>query len=99
MCGIAGVLDREGRVDLGRLHQMSRLLRHRGPDDEGVTLIDPDGAAHALGGPDTPHESTGARCPTRPGTARRPTPRRTTASGSCTAASRSWISARPVISR
>jgi len=84
MCGIAGVLDREGRVDLGRLHQMSRLLRHRGPDDEGVTLIDPDGAAHALGGP---------------GTARRPTPRRTTASGSCTAASRSWISARPVISR
>jgi asparagine synthase (glutamine-hydrolysing) len=56
MCGIAGVLNREGRVDLGRLHQMSRLLRPRGPDDEGIVLIDPDGATHALGGPDTPRE-------------------------------------------
>ena len=67
MCGIAGVLDREGRVDLGRLHQMSRLLRHRGPDDEGVTLIDPDGAAHALGGPDTPHDVYGRALPYAPG--------------------------------
>ena len=25
MCGIAGVYDRDGRADLGRLHQMSRL--------------------------------------------------------------------------
>ncbi|HTM57223.1 MAG TPA: asparagine synthase (glutamine-hydrolyzing) [Candidatus Udaeobacter sp.] len=56
MCGIAGVLDLSGRVDLGRLHQMSRLLRHRGPDDEGIVLIDPDGPAHALGGADTPRE-------------------------------------------
>jgi asparagine synthase (glutamine-hydrolysing) len=36
---------------------MSRLLRHRGPDDEGLVLVEPaSGAALALGGPDTPRE-------------------------------------------
>ncbi|MGH7730186.1 MAG: asparagine synthase (glutamine-hydrolyzing) [Candidatus Eiseniibacteriota bacterium] len=55
MCGIAGLVQTEGRVDLGRLHHMARLLRHRGPDDEGTVLIDPEGAAAlALGGRDTP---------------------------------------------
>ncbi len=55
MCGIAGLLHSDDRVDLGRLHHMSRLLRHRGPDDEGMVLIDPAaGAALPLGGPDTP---------------------------------------------
>ena len=54
MCGIAGVMTRDGRADLGRLHQMSRLLRHRGPDGEGILLLDPEGGAHPLGGPDTP---------------------------------------------
>ena len=55
MCGIAGLHQIDGRVDLGRLHHMGRLLRHRGPDDEGMVLIDPSGgAALALGGPDTP---------------------------------------------
>ena len=32
MCGIAGLVARGGRADLGRLHQMGLLLRHRGPD-------------------------------------------------------------------
>src|SRR5262245_45012080 len=55
MCGIAGLLRADERVDLGRLHHMARLLRHRGPDDEGMVLIDPaSGAALALGGADTP---------------------------------------------
>jgi asparagine synthase (glutamine-hydrolysing) len=67
LCGIAGVLSREGRVDLGRLHQMSRLLRHRGPDDEGLVLLDPDGAAHALGGPDTPRNVYESRVRYAPG--------------------------------
>src|SRR5258708_16166104 len=36
---------------------MQRLLRHRGPDDEGMVLIDPArGAALPLGGPDTPRD-------------------------------------------
>ena len=67
MCGIAGVLSQDGRVDLGRLHQMSRLLRHRGPDDEGLVLIDPDGASHPLGGADTPRDVYGRPLPYLPG--------------------------------
>jgi asparagine synthase (glutamine-hydrolysing) len=57
MCGIAGLYRSDDRVDLGRLQHMSRLLRHRGPDDEGIVLIDPaSGAALPLGGPDTPRD-------------------------------------------
>ena len=57
MCGIAGVYRHEQRVDLGRLRRMSRLLRHRGPDDEGLVLIDKvAGAFLTLSGPDTPAE-------------------------------------------
>src|SRR5512143_2902688 len=58
MCGIAGLYDPNGRADLGRLHQMSRLLAHRGPDDEGVLLCDPRGGAWmTLGGGDTPADA------------------------------------------
>lgn len=67
MCGIAGLLEREGRVDLGRLHRMSRLLRHRGPDDEGMVLIDRQGGALTLGGPDTPAEVLTSDTPYAPG--------------------------------
>jgi asparagine synthase (glutamine-hydrolysing) len=57
MCGIAGLHHRDGIVDLGRLRLMSDLLRHRGPDDEGLVLIEPSGGhALTLGGPDTPPE-------------------------------------------
>lgn len=55
MCGIAGILDGGGHADLGRLHRMSELLRHRGPDDEGMVLVDPSsGAWFTHGGADTP---------------------------------------------
>src|SRR5438132_7894935 len=58
MCGIAGLYEREGRIDLARLGHMGQLLRHRGPHDEGVVLIEP-GSGHslALGGADTPLEN------------------------------------------
>ena len=37
MCGIAGLYDLEGRpVELETVQSMCDLLRHRGPDDEGV---------------------------------------------------------------
>src|SRR5690242_10909619 len=68
MCGIAGVYDRDGRADLGRLHQMSRLLRHRGPDDGGLVLLDArGGGAHTMGGPDTPAEVYASTLPYAPG--------------------------------
>ncbi len=57
MCGIAGLWSDDGRVDLGRLHQMSRLLRHRGPDGEGMALVDAaTGEITTLGGADTAPE-------------------------------------------
>jgi asparagine synthase (glutamine-hydrolysing) len=70
MCGIAGVLTREGRADLGRMHQMSRLLRHRGPDDEGLVLIDRSGSVHPMGGADTPRDVYASPLPYTPGHAR-----------------------------
>src|SRR5262249_14625856 len=43
MCGIAGIVDDygSGSVDQDRLLAMGRLLRHRGPDDEG-TYVGPN---------------------------------------------------------
>ena len=55
MCGIAGIFDPVGHADLGRMNRMAALLRHRGPDDEGMVLCDPaSGATLTLGGGDTP---------------------------------------------
>lgn len=68
MCGIAGLYDAHQPVDLGRLHEMNRLLRHRGPDDEGTVLVDPrHGRALALGGADTPDDVYASGLPFSPG--------------------------------
>ena len=68
MCGIAGLLDRRGRADLGRLQAMSRLLRDRGPDDEGLVLLDPvGGQSFAHGGADTPAAVSASGLPWAPG--------------------------------
>ncbi len=57
MCGIAGLYAPRGRVDLGRLRAMASLMRHRGPDDQGLLLADAaSGATLVEGGPDTPDE-------------------------------------------
>ncbi|MBM4196801.1 MAG: asparagine synthase (glutamine-hydrolyzing) [Gammaproteobacteria bacterium] len=52
MCGIAGIADPGGiaRTELGA---MARVLRHRGPDDEGFALFDGHGPPIALRGDDT----------------------------------------------
>src|ERR1041385_8404139 len=40
MCGIAGILTDDPRLDLpARLEGMLAALRHRGPDDEGIKTI------------------------------------------------------------
>jgi len=68
MCGIAGLYRREGRIDLGRLGHMGRILRHRGPHDEGMVLIEPrTGHALTLGGLDTPREAYASPHPYAPG--------------------------------
>ena len=47
MCGIAGVVDlTSGGPTRETVERMARLLRHRGPDDEGVALLVPAGLGH-----------------------------------------------------
>ena len=41
MCGIAGIYDPLG-IDLNTIINISKVLRHRGPDDEGFLLMDSD---------------------------------------------------------
>ena len=41
MCGIAGILHRDGRpIDRELLLRMARAIAHRGPDGEGVHVDD-----------------------------------------------------------
>jgi asparagine synthase (glutamine-hydrolysing) len=48
MCGIAGIinLDPQQPVDVERLRRMRDVLRHRGPDGEGLWTEGPVGLAH-----------------------------------------------------
>lgn len=49
MCGIAGVLEKEGLpVEEGRVRRMTALLAHRGPDDEGLYCRGAIGLGHRL---------------------------------------------------
>src|SRR5262245_3470339 len=71
MCGIAGLFDRHGRADLGRVQAMSHLMRDRGPDDEGMVLIDTvGGQTFTHGGADTPADVFRSGLPWTPGVAR-----------------------------
>src|SRR5688500_1199726 len=48
MCGIAGIvkLDPRERVEAARLERMRDVLRHRGPDGQGLWIEGPVGLAH-----------------------------------------------------
>ena len=48
MCGIAGILkfDSRHRAEAPRLHRMSRVLSHRGPDGDGLIAEGQLGMAH-----------------------------------------------------
>lgn len=56
MCGIAGIVSRTS-FDCRLLEQMSSILRHRGPDDEGLAVLE-DRKWQAFGGDDTVSELT-----------------------------------------
>ena len=49
MCGITGVLQHRETIPLDVLHAMNRVLRHRGPDDEGYFLQQPDAVGAGVG--------------------------------------------------
>jgi asparagine synthase (glutamine-hydrolysing) len=55
MCGIYGLIQAHP-FDRKELIQMSELLRHRGPDDEGILLIGKNSTS-IYGGKDTPSKS------------------------------------------
>ncbi len=38
MCGIAGVVDTSGNLNESLLEKMSEVIRHRGPDDNGIYI-------------------------------------------------------------
>ena len=40
MCGIAGIVSFNKQIKLGKIQQMTDLIQHRGPDDEGFMFID-----------------------------------------------------------
>lgn len=46
MCGIAGIIKREARVEQRELAAVAPLLRHRGPDDEGQYIKENLGLLH-----------------------------------------------------
>ncbi len=52
MCGIAGIVQFSGPLNPNAIWQMTRSLRHRGPDDEGYLLVNHRPTPY--GGPDTP---------------------------------------------
>ncbi len=57
MCGIAGYYSPSGRpCDPAELLRVSRMIRHRGPDDEGFFLQEISGRRHFLAGTDTTTE-------------------------------------------
>lgn len=47
MCGIAGLIDQEKKIELKKyLNQMNRAVAHRGPDDEGIYCWENVGLGH-----------------------------------------------------
>ena len=65
MCGITGIIPRD-RFEPQILVQMTDLLRHRGPDDEGYTVFAADGSVERAGGKDTPEEAYACSTPYMP---------------------------------
>src|SRR5262245_42727200 len=69
MCGIAGIvkLDPAETVDAARVKRMRDVLRHRGPDGEGLWIDGPVGLGHrrlaivdVAGGHQPMHSDTGS---------------------------------------
>lgn len=52
MCGIAGIITQSG-FDKSLLNKMSKIIRHRGPDDEGFVTVNGDDVVAYYKGDDT----------------------------------------------
>ena len=57
MCGISGFVAGYGRMLPNRLvYDMSNIIHHRGPDDEGFMVLDENNSIITAGGKNTPNE-------------------------------------------
>jgi len=65
MCGISGIVSPHG-IDLETLSRMNRLIRHRGPDDEGFVLFREDWQGVPARGEDTSRETWERYYPYKP---------------------------------
>lgn len=66
MCGLAALLAPGGGELAPAIRAMTKIVRHRGPDDEGYVLFANDAPPLVLGGADTPRHCFEARLPYRP---------------------------------
>ena len=65
MCDICGFVA-PAPVDASAILAMTKLAKHRGPNDEGYLLVDAPGAMPApLGGPDTQADGLSIECTIR----------------------------------
>ena len=46
MCGICGILDIEGEITEGPIRKMNEIMKHRGPDDDGILTDGRVGLGH-----------------------------------------------------
>jgi asparagine synthase (glutamine-hydrolysing) len=46
MCGICGIVDLKHKIDEGTIKKMMKIMKHRGPDDEGHLLEKKIGLGH-----------------------------------------------------
>ncbi len=53
MCGISGYVDIQNGIKTWLLKEMTDIIRHRGPDDEGFALIHENGEMQFAAGRDT----------------------------------------------
>ena len=68
MCGISAIISAGGADHIqSKICDMTTMVRHRGPDDEGYVFFDPGAYQfHIFGGSDTPEDCFGSEyryCP------------------------------------
>ena len=66
MCGIAALLMPDGGMAPAALRNMTQVIRHRGPDDEGYAFFDGCGGWCCRAGEETPPEVLRLRSSSRP---------------------------------
>jgi asparagine synthase (glutamine-hydrolysing) len=67
MCGIAALYSPRDRLNAGLLRALQSVVRHRGPDDEGIACFHgSDFRPTAHGGPDTPADAYASPLPYAP---------------------------------